>query len=133
MELLTVPGRPLGFSSSDFIHIILPLSGKILWPPTHPNLPDPIEILSPVLSLLGFPGGSIGKESACNAGDLGSIPGSGRSLGEGNGYPLQYSCMENSMDRGAWRATVHGITESAVIFLNRKEGKEGKQDYHLGR
>ena len=51
---------------------------------------------------LGFPGGSAGKESACKAGDTGSIPGSGRSTGEGNGYPLQYSCLENSMDRGAW-------------------------------
>ena len=49
------------------------------------------------------------KESACNAGDLGSIPGSGRSPGEGNGNPLQYSCLENPMDRGAWRATVHGV------------------------
>ena len=50
----------------------------------------------------GFPSSSDGKESACNAGDPGSIPGSGRSPGEGNGYPLQYSCLENSMDRGAW-------------------------------
>ena len=52
---------------------------------------------------LGFPGGSEGKESVCNAGDLGSICGSGRSPGEGNGYPLQYSCLENPMDRGAWQ------------------------------
>ena len=51
---------------------------------------------------LGFPGGSVGKDSSGNAGDLGSIPGSGRSPGEGNGNPLQYSCLENSMDRGAW-------------------------------
>jgi len=51
---------------------------------------------------MGFPGGSDGKESACNMGDLSSIPGSGGSSGEGNGYPLQYSCLENSMDRGAW-------------------------------
>ena len=51
----------------------------------------------------GFPHGSVGKESACNAGDQGSIPGSGRSPGEGNGNPLQYSCLENSMDRGASR------------------------------
>ena len=57
----------------------------------------------------GFPGGSDGKESACNAGDLGSILGSGRSPGEGSGYPLQYSCLRNPMDRGAWRATVHGV------------------------
>ena len=53
-------------------------------------------------------GGSEVKASACNAGDLGSIPGSGRSPGEGNGNPLQYPCLENPMDRGAWWATVHG-------------------------
>ena len=56
----------------------------------------------------GFSGGSDGKESACNAGDLGSIPGLGRFPGEGNGNPFQYSCLENSMDRGAWRATTMG-------------------------
>ena len=60
----------------------------------------------------GFHGGSDGKESACNVGDPGSIPGSGRSAGEVNGYPLQYSCLENPMDRGAWQATVHGVTKS---------------------
>ena len=59
-----------------------------------------------------FPDGSDGKESACNVGDLGSIPGLESSHGEGNGYPLQYSCLGNSMDRGAWRATVHGATKS---------------------
>ena len=59
----------------------------------------------------GFPGGSDGKESACSAGDLGSIPWSGRSPGEGNVNPLQYSCLENSMDRGAWWAVVHGVTK----------------------
>ena len=59
-----------------------------------------------------FPGGSDGKDSAYNAGDLGSILGLGRSPGEGNGNPLQYSCLENPMDRGAWGATVHGVTES---------------------
>jgi len=53
---------------------------------------------------LGFPGGSDREESACNAEDLGSIPISGRSLGEGNGNPFWYSCLENSMDRGAWQA-----------------------------
>ena len=57
----------------------------------------------------GFPGGSEVKASASNAGDPGSIPGSGRSPGEGNGNPLQYSCLENPMDRGAWQATVHGV------------------------
>ena len=60
----------------------------------------------------GFPGDSDGKESTCNAGTVGSIPGSGRSPGEGNGNPLQYSCLENSMDRGAWRATVCGVAQS---------------------
>ena len=58
------------------------------------------------------PGGSVGKESACNVGDSGSISGLGKSPGEGNGNPLQYYCLENSMDRGAWWATVHGVTES---------------------
>ena len=61
---------------------------------------------------LGFPGGSDSKESSCNAGDLSLIPGLGRSLGEGNNYPLQYSGLENSMDRGAWQATVHGVAKS---------------------
>ena len=59
--------------------------------------------------MMGFPGGSDGKESACNTGNLNSIPGSGRSPGEGTGNPLQYSCLENSMDRGAWWAIVHGV------------------------
>ena len=59
-----------------------------------------------------FLGDLDGKESACNAGDLGSIPGSGRSPGEGNGNPFQYSCLENPMDGGAWRATVHGVAKS---------------------
>ena len=61
---------------------------------------------------MGFPGGSDGKESARNAGDLGSILGLGRSHGGGHGNPLQDSCLENSMDRGAWRATVHGVAKS---------------------
>ena len=60
----------------------------------------------------GFPGGSDGKESACNAGDLGSIPESGRSSGEENGYPLQYSGLENSVDRGTWWAMAHRVTKS---------------------
>ena len=61
-----------------------------------------------------FPGSSDGKASAYNAGDLGSIPGSGRSPGEGNGNPLQYSCLENSMDQGAWWATVNGVAKSWI-------------------
>ena len=60
---------------------------------------------------MGFPGGSDGKESACNARDPGFIPGSERSPGERNGYLLQYSCLEYSMDRGAWEITVHVVTK----------------------
>ena len=58
-----------------------------------------------------FPGGSAGKESACNAGDPGLIPGLGRSPGEGSGYPHQYSCLENSIEVGAWQTVVHGIAK----------------------
>ena len=75
--------------------------GKIPW--RRDGLPTPVFI--------GLPGGSDGKESACNVGDLGSIPGSGRSPGGGRGNPFQYSCLENSMDRGAWRATAHGVAK----------------------
>ena len=64
------------------------------------------------LVITGFPGGSDGKESACSIEDLGSIPESGRSPGEGNGYSLQYFCLENSTDRKAWCSTVHGVTKS---------------------
>ena len=66
----------------------------------------------------GFSCGSAGKESAWNVGDLGLIPGSGRLLGEGNGNPLQYSCLENPMDIGAWRATVHGVANSRTQLSN---------------
>ena len=68
--------------------------------------------------LPGFPGGSEGKESACNAEDPGLIPGLGLSPGKGNGIPLQYSCLENSMDRGAWQAIVHGATKSQIQLSN---------------
>ena len=67
---------------------------------------------------MGFPGGSEVKASARNAGDLGSIPGLGRSPGEGNGNPLQYSCLENPMDRGAWWATVQGVAKSRTRLSN---------------
>ena len=82
--------------------------GKIPW--RRDRLPTPVS--------LGFPGGSGGKESTCNVGDLGSIPGFGRSPGEWNGYPLQYSDLENSMDRGFWLATVHGITKTQTQLSN---------------
>ena len=63
---------------------------------------------------MGFPGGSEVKAAACSVGDLGSIPGSGRSPGEGNGNSLQYSCLENPMDGGAWWAIVHGVAKSRI-------------------
>ena len=66
---------------------------------------------------MGFPHNSVGKESACNA-DQGLIPKLGRSPGEGNGNPLQYSCLKNTMDRGAWRATVHGVAKSQSQLNN---------------
>ena len=84
------------------------------------------EVAINIYTLLGFPGGSAGKESACNAGDLGSVPGLGRSPGEGNSYPLQYSGLENSMD-----CIVHGIEKSQTrlsfsffTFLGDSDSKE---------
>ena len=74
---------------------------------------------------LGFPGGSDCKEFACNAGDLGSIPMLRRSPGERKGYSLQYSCLENSMDRGAWQAAVHGVTKSQTQLNNLRKRKVG--------
>ena len=68
---------------------------------------------------MGFPCGSDGKESACNAGDLGSIPGSGRSPGNGNGKPLQYSCLENPMDRGAWWVRVQRVTKGRTRLMTK--------------
>ena len=67
-----------------------------------------------LITYLGFPGGSVGKESACSAGDPGLIHGSERSPGEGNGKPLQYPCLENPMDRGAWWGAVYGVAKSRV-------------------
>ena len=79
------------------------------------DVPDPFWVVAIVM---GFPGGSDSKKSACNAEDLGLIPGLGRSPGEGNGNPLQYSGLENPMDRDAWKATVHGVTKSQTQLSN---------------
>ena len=72
----------------------------------------------PTPGFLGLLGGSSGNESVCNAGDLGSIPGLERSAGEGTGNLLQYSCLENPMDRGAWQARVHGVARSQTRLSN---------------
>ena len=90
---------------------------------------------------MGLPGGSDSKESASNGWDLGLIPGPGRSLGEGNGNPLQYSCLENSMDRGAWRAAARGVTESNMTdqhfhflsSLKHRYEREEKNKWHFLR
>ena len=77
-------------------------------------LTDFSSLFSTAAVITKYAGGSDGKESAINAGDLGPIPWSGRSPGEGNDYTLQYSCMESSMDKGAWQLTIHGVTESEM-------------------
>ena len=83
---------------------------------------------------MGFPCGSDGKESACNARDLDSIPGSGQSPLEWHGYPLQYSCLENSMDRGAWWGTVHGITKNQTgLRDNKKTNKQTNKQTNTQR
>ena len=95
----------MGFSRQEY------WNGSLLHPEIESGLPHCRQIL-------GFPGGSDGKESACNAGDQGSIPGSRRSPGEGNGYPFQYSCLKNFMNRETWWTTVPGITKNQTQLSN---------------
>ena len=76
------------------------------------------DIYRKIFNLVGFPGSSDGKESACSSGDLNLIPGLGRSPGEGNGYPLQYSHLKNSRDRAAGQATVRGVPKSWTRLSN---------------
>ena len=97
------------------------------------------------LSMRGFPGGSKVKASACNVGDLGLIPGSGRSPGEGNGNPLQYSFLENPMDGEAWWAIVHGVAKSRtrlsdfpshtdkllLLIVSNQEDRYSEDTYHM--
>ena len=78
-----------------------------------------------------FPAGSDDKESACSAGDPGSIHGSGRSAGEGNDNPLQYSCLENPMDGGAWQATVHGVTKSWTRLSDDTLHLRARKDFEM--
>ena len=93
------------------------LRGGVIW------LESCVCVCVDVLMPTGFPGGSEVKASACNAGDIGLIPGLGRSPGEGNGNPLQYSCLENLMNRGAWWATVHGIAKSQTRLKQLNNNK----------
>ena len=86
-----------------------------------------------VYHVLIFPCSSISKESACNAGDLGSSPGFGRTPGEGNGNQLQYSCLENPMDRGASWATVHGVTKNKDVGNKAREEKKSSEVRVLGK
>ena len=110
------PDNHYAFLHLFFLGMVsIPVSCTMSWTSVH-SASDTLSIRSNPLNLFvtstvyrgGFPGGAEVKASACNVGDLGSIPGSGWSLGEGNGNPLQYSCLENPMDGGAWWATVHG-------------------------
>ena len=78
-----------------------------------------------------FPHSSVGKESACNAGDPDLIPGLGRSFGEGNGNPLQYSCLKNPTDRGAWQATVNGVTRVKHDLRTKERETEGGRSINI--
>ena len=91
---------------------IWPTGGCYWWRLIRNSLLWQFELSGLTSLCLGFPGGSDGKESICNAGDQGSIPGLGRSPGEGNGNILSYSCLENPMDRGAWWDAVPGVSKS---------------------
>ena len=115
-----IRGEPTGWWA-----FLQPVSGLAPWKPSGPGgqwrVPGdqwrvPGECWDCVsagrLCQMSFPGGSVAKESACNAGDWGSTPGFGRSPREGNGNPLQYSCLKNCMDRGARRAAVHQVAKS---------------------
>ena len=86
------------------------------------KIPQAAEQLRALALTRGFPCSSVGKEFACKAGDPGSIHGKGRYPGKGNGNPLQYSCLENPMDRGAWQATVHGAATREFMGLSTVHG-----------
>ena len=95
-----------------FIHVIGWEFGAVTL--SHGIIESLVRLCVPRFLATFLPGGSDSKKSACSAGDLGLIPGLRRSPREGNGYPLQYSCLENSMDRGAWRASIYGVTKSRI-------------------
>ena len=113
------PGRSSAQVSHDMpwravgLHVSVPHTSRM--ERTFPNSLSCHSMLASCIDrpvLCSQPRSLAGKESTCSAGNLGSIPGSGRSPGEGNGNPLQYSCLENPTDRGAWQATVHGAAKS---------------------
>ena len=91
----------------------MPLFSPFFTPPPHLHGHILYMELHILCILLGFPGSAVVKNLPANVGDLGSIPRSGRSPGEGNGNPLQYSCLGNPMDRGAWQAIGHGVTKES--------------------
>ena len=108
-----IQGEPTGWWA-----FLQPVSGLAPWKPNMPGDQWKVPgecwdcVFAGGLCQMGFPGGSVAKESACKAGDWGSILGLGRSPGEGNGYALQYSCLVNPMDRGTRRAAVHQVANS---------------------
>ena len=111
----------IGFSRSSWCSFMFVLPQRTVHEPmvNAGTLPKVTKLSKSVTLFLlgvgyteGFPGGSDSEDSTCNAGDPGSVPGMGRFPGEGSSNLLQYSCLENSMDRGSWRATVHGVTKS---------------------
>ena len=116
--LIPGSGRSLGEGNGNPLQCSClenPRDGRACWAAVYgvaQNRTRLRQLSSSSSSSSSFPGGSDSKESACNAGDPGSIPGLGTSPGEGNGNPFQYPCLENPMDRGAWRAVVHGVAES---------------------
>ena len=103
----------IGFSRQEYwSELPFPSPGNLPNPGIKPRSPALPKVSYQLWDYKGFPGGAEVKASACNVGDLGSIPGSGRAPGEGNGNPLQCSCLENPRNRGAWGAAIYGVAQS---------------------
>ena len=105
----------VGLKVENMCSVYVLANARYEWSSPHLVIRREREIWGSWGKVLGFPGGSDIKESACSAGDQGSIPGLGRCSGEGNGNPLKYSCLENPVDRGAWWVMVHGVTNSRTL------------------
>ena len=116
------------FPTLTVLQLISPFIVKSWYQDGYQNVWDTVKVLLREKSMVvntwdeGFPCTSVSKESVCNAGDLGSIPGSGRSPGEGNDSPIQYSCLGALLDRGTWRATGHGITRVRHGLVTKPPG-----------